>query len=131
MGTWGLKQFENDEALDFTNEVLVSGSDAVKNAIGVVAAFPEDSYLECPECNRALVAVELIAAAGGHPSSDLSDEMKNWVAKYGGEILSLKDSAIVAIERILRKSELLDLWTEGDELPQWKETVQDLLERLK
>ncbi len=131
MGTWGLKQFENDEALDFTHEVLVSGSDVVKNAIDVVVAFPEDSYLGRPECDRALAAVELVAAAGGHPSSDLSDEMKDWVAKNEREILSLKGSAIVATERVLRKSELLDLWTETDELSQWKETVQDLLERLK
>jgi len=140
MGTWGLKNFKNDGASDFKLDVLEGDKTLVKNAIQQIVKLNESDYLEAPDCENGLAAIEFIAAAKGNPSIDFSESELEWISKNDllkhkkplfGKRINIIDDSLKVLERIVKSSELKELWEESDELDEWLEIQKDLKNRLK
>jgi hypothetical protein len=128
MGAWGFQAFENDDALDWLEELEAGGAEAVRQSLNAVA----DGYIEVPDGTVAVAAAEITAAAQGSPHGDLPEDVVTWVAAHGAE-LTAGDAqlALEAVERVAgEESELAELWDEADEL-EWKESLDNLSERLR
>lgn len=128
MGAWGYLPFENDDALDWLDELDAGGVDAVRTAL----AKAGDRYVEVPEGAVALAAAEVTAAAQGYPLGDLPENVTDWVTAHGAEITAEDvEMALEAVERVAGdRSELGELWDGVDE-PEWRESLGDLAERLR
>jgi hypothetical protein len=130
MGAWSHTSFGNDDAMDFIEEVEADGEAAVANAFEVVIHLADDDYLEAPDACVAIAAGELVAAALGKPSADpLPPAAKAAVKKIKTQ-KTLRGAAHKAICRVLVASELQEVWAETDEYGLWRDSVQDLIERL-
>jgi hypothetical protein len=145
MGTWGVGAFENDGASDWAMELEDSSSSApIKRAIARIAktsprrgtaqrsgAPPRlpPTQVDLDDAIEALAAAELIAAARGHASPRIPDELTAWIAArtYAPDE-KLTTAAIVAVQRIADNSELKSEWN-GDNA--WQREQQRLVERLR
>ena len=125
MGTWGYKHFENDDAADFVQQLEEEGIIKIYEAILYVSGLPETEYLEAPECQQALAAMEYVAAAKGNPSPDFPEEARKWMKEKNVEDIlegetkagylshvDITEVSLKAIERIETNSELQELWEE-------------------
>ena len=132
MGTWGMRNFENDEALDWVGELICShGTDAVYKSLDAVLQQGASEYLEAPDCCRAMAAAEVVAAARGRSASDLPEEVFRWVQSNLRQVpADLLERGRQAAQRIGSTSELRDLWEESSELVAWEGVVNDLQSRL-
>ncbi|MGF2412819.1 DUF4259 domain-containing protein [Ferruginibacter sp.] len=143
MGAWEIGNFGNDDAMDFVADVIDNGKQEILNAIQKIFNAAPTEYLEAPDCSIALAAIEFIAAAKGNAAADFPEEAIAWLSE--NEILPFKSKGILgfgsketdiitisqqAIERIINKSELLELWQEAKESNEWLDTVKDLKKRI-
>ncbi|MCA0393671.1 MAG: DUF4259 domain-containing protein [Proteobacteria bacterium] len=129
-GTWGVGQFDNDEALDRSSDWAEAESTSVVQR--ALEAIEGSTYIEAPEAMTALVAAEVVAAAAGHPSPDLPDDLNAWIARQSApELIALIPSAKSVISRIVspEDSELYELWADAD-LSEWLAAVAELSDRL-
>lgn len=128
MGAWGYLPFENDDALDWLDELEGGGADVVRAAFAKV----NGSYIEAPEGSIAIAAADITAASQGSPSGDLPENVADWVTSHGAELTAEDvELALEAVERVAgEKSELAELWDDADE-PEWRENLEDLSERLR
>lgn len=134
MGAWGVGPFDNDDASDFADSV------AEKNDLAVIeAAFDKvlgatSEYLEAPIASEAIAGAEILALLLDRPSADTEypEEIDEWTAAskhMPSDALIAK--ARNALDRILAPpSELLELWSESDDLATWKTSVEDVKRRL-
>lgn len=126
MGAWGPGSFDNDDALDWLDDLVDGASDAIRAALEATDA----EYLEAPDASSALAAAEVVAAAAGRPAADLPGEVSEWLEEHGTrQAAALAPLARRAVERVRRDSELKELWEEGDP-SEWLAAVDGLLERL-
>ena len=139
MGAWGVKNFDNDGAADFAHDVYDSGKKVIKKSF-LKIVDSKDDYLDASDCEEALAAAEIVAAAKGKPSEDLPKEMKKWLAK--NDVLTFKKSlfskkvdivnlAEQSVNKIITYSELKELWEETDDFETWNNIQADLIKRLK
>lgn len=129
MGAWGIKNFENDTAMDWVSEFNESPSLSFLEKT-LNKAF-NDEYLEADDACEILATAEVLAAIKGKPGIDFPEEINsNSLAIPDTGILIPK--AIKAIEKILTagESELLELWNEGNETEEWENVLADLKLRL-
>ncbi|GGI01400.1 hypothetical protein GCM10007170_40750 [Arthrobacter liuii] len=128
MGAWGYLPFENDDALDWLEELEAGGADVVRKAL----AKAGDRYVEAPDGAMALAAAEVAAASQGNPLGDLPENVTDWVTAHGAELTAEDvEMALEAVERVAGdESELAELWDDADE-PEWRESLDDLSERLR
>ncbi len=128
MGAWGYLPFENDDALDWLEELEAGGADVVRKAL----AKAGDRYVEAPDGAVALAAAEITSASQGNPLGDLPENVTDWVTAHGPEITAEDvEMALEAVERVAgEQSELAELWDDADE-PEWRESLDDLSERLR
>lgn len=128
MGTWGFLPFENDDALDWLNELEAGGAEVVRGALANAGA----GYVEAPEGSVAIAAAEITSASKGNPPGDLPEDVASWVTAHGAE-LGAEDVqlALQAVTRVAgEESELAELWDDADE-PEWRESLGELSERLR
>jgi len=134
MGAWGAGSFDNDTACDWSYglEEVNDLSLVVKTLSQVLDT--QDEYLDADLGSEALGACEVIARLKGHwgPRNPYTETVDKWVEAH--PIVVSPDhlqSAVAAIERILRPpSELLDLWQEGDGA-EWRKAVEELRSRVQ
>lgn len=128
MGAWGCLPFENDDALDWLEELEAGGAAVVRKAL----AKAGDRYVEAPDGAIALAAAEVTAASQGNPLGDLPENVTDWVTVHGPEITAEDvEMAVEAVERVAgEKSELAEMWDDADE-PEWRESLDGLTERLR
>ncbi|MHC6230723.1 DUF4259 domain-containing protein [Arthrobacter sp. MMS24-T111] len=128
MGAWGYLPFENDDALDWLEDLESGGAEVVRSAL----AKAGDRYVEAPEGAIAIAAAEVASASRGNPLGELPENVADWVAARGAEITA--DDVEMALEAVQRvageQSELAELWDDADE-PEWRESLDDLVERLR
>ena len=132
MSAWSPGNFDNDDALDWLDDLCDSGDEfAVGAALNVVADWPAGEYLEAIDCSIALAAAEMVAAALGVPPADLPQEAEEWLERvapeYGRQEVTL---ARRAIARIKASSELKDLWKDSNGYEEWLAVVDNLERRL-
>jgi hypothetical protein len=132
MGAWGHGSFENDSALDWVEHAFKpGGAAAVEAALRFAAESAEDAYLDVDEASAAVAAAELVAAARDGDLSKLGSA-RNYFAAQQQSLASahLLPLARRALERVLRKSELQELWSEGQD-KSWLNEMTNLLARLR
>jgi hypothetical protein len=128
MGAWGFLPFENDDAMDWLDELEAGDAEVVRGAL----AHAGDGYVQAPEGSVAIAAAEVTSAAQGNPPGDLPENAASWVTAHGLEIGPEDvELALQVVERIAGEdSELAELWDDADE-PEWREALADLSERLR
>lgn len=131
MGAWGAGAFENDDALDWLDEL--EGADdfaPIFGAIDTVLGLKGDSP-EAPEAAMAIAAAEVVAALDGRPHPELPEDVADWVAGKPKPIPRLVERARLAAIAVRDNSELRDLWAEPDaDFDEWKGEVDGLVLRL-
>jgi MoxR-like ATPase len=130
MGAWAHGSFDNDDALDLVDDFKAAKTwyPAFEVITSVIEA--EDGYLEAPIASKALAAAEVIAAALGRPAIKVPEELASWVASSKAPNRELVEKARRAVERVLRDSELKELWDESSDSALWHQEVEGLLLRL-
>lgn len=132
MGAWGIGTFENDDAVEWLDELQASADSSVLQTT-LEETEDGDEYLEAPEGIHILCAGEIIAALQGQSASDLPDEARDWVQKHKSlDVSSFIPIAIRKIDQVLDgDSELRQLWQENKaDYPAWSESVLSLKTRL-
>ena len=117
MGAWGHGSFENDSALDWVKDAFKpGGAAAVEAALRYAVESAEDAYLDIDEASAVVAAAEFVAAARDGDLSKLGTVRNDFVAhRQALTSPHLLPLARKALERVLRKSELQELWTEGQD----------------
>ena len=133
MGAWSKDSFGNDTACDWAYALKkTSGLNLVRETIQKVVDAGE-VYLEAPDAEEAIAAVEVIARLKGNfgERNAYTETTDNWVKAHPQQPpQDLVALAAQALDRILSPpSELLELWQEGDDFEAWKSSVLDLKSR--
>jgi hypothetical protein len=130
MGAFGISPFDNDDGLDFIAEIV--GAEDMNVIAQAVYAVPDadEQYVESGTATRALVAAEVLAAQNGNESGDVPDELQEWIQNQNDPDNALIVRARSAVRRVLRNSELRDLWQESELFPDWRDRIQYLMKRL-
>ena len=131
MGAWGSKTFENDDASDWLSGFESDGGPAVETALNAVLELDANDYVQSTEAACALAAAEVVAAAKDGDVSRLPEEYHDALREHRDELLDFGKPAQRALNRILRNSELKDLWEEQGDLETFQDEVREVIERLK
>jgi len=127
MGAWSHTPFGNDTANDWAYGLEeVDDLSVIESAIDAVLQNGEE-YLEAPEAEEAVAAIEVIAKLLGKGTQfdTYTEKVDEWVKRVG-KIPSpeLLQKAREAISRILSAdSELAELWEDSEE---WRISMQNL-----
>jgi hypothetical protein len=131
MGTFSFRNFDNDDAADFLADFADDPSEVVLLETLVTAA-EDDGSLDADVAAHALAAAEIVAAWQGQPAPDFPEDLRELADELDvSDEDELTELARRAVQAVLRHSELLDLWQDSKELPQWQAAQQDLLKRLE
>ena len=130
MGAWGAGSFENDDAMDWVGSLAEGSGDTVLREAFASVAVTDDRYLQAGDCAIAIAAAEAVAAARGRPTGSLPEEVTAWVQKKPAVSADLLGLAKAAVDRVVRKSELQELWDESDSADDWRTAMTDLRGRL-
>ena len=130
MGTWSHEPFGNDTANDWAYGLEeTKDMSFIESALDRVIEQSGD-YLEAPEAEEAIAAIEVIAKllGRGSQSDAYTEKVDEWVASITEKPnVELLQKAQRVIARILAEdSELLDLWQEGDEPQLWTASMDHL-----
>jgi Domain of unknown function (DUF4259) len=122
-----------EDASDGVCEFERDGVAAVESALRQVAGLGDDDYLEAPEASQAIAAAKIVAAARDGDLSRLSAPARDAFPGRQQAVAgaSLSELAVQAVERVLRQSELKDLWEEADDGEAWSQDVAARLARLR
>lgn len=126
MGAWGSGVFDNDCSEDWLDAFLEEpGRSRIHEAFEELRESGTDDFDACCE---ALAAAEVVAALNGKPAGELPEELTEWLRKAAfAPSKTLYSHAAVAVSKILKNSELAELWGEDES---WRRNVEDLLRRL-
>ena len=124
MGAWGPGPFENDDACDWSYQLLDGGGVEVLSSTLDVAPGTT-----APEADEAVAAIAVVVASQG-VSVDLSPDVAGWLnAADRHAFVLLAPRAITAIDALLADSELAELWGESgdsiwqDQLREWRDAL--------
>lgn len=119
MGTWSVKPFGNDTALDWLNELKKSrnGSSIITNAIeSIIDKYDGTSG----KAEEAMAAISIITASINDPVKGTNTDAKTWIITSGFvPDFPLIEKAISALNIITTDSELFELWSETSSLATW------------
>lgn len=130
MGTWSIKPYGNDTALDWFSDLQSSknSSEFLASTIqNVLKEFDGDSYV----AEKAVAAVALVSAAASDPVRGISQEVKSWISTSGFvPSMELVENSAHALDVITKESELYDLWAETSSLDSWLKNVASIKAKL-
>lgn len=134
MGSWSIKPFGNDSALDWLSGVQKSKDG--KEIISIAVESIINGYDGCAtKAEEAIAAISIISAATNDPVKGTSQDAKSWVNISGFvPTFDLIDKALSALEIVTTDSELYDLWAESNSLKTWLkdiEKIKSVLEKSK
>ncbi|MBL8616038.1 MAG: DUF4259 domain-containing protein [Deltaproteobacteria bacterium] len=128
MGAWGTGSFENDDALDFLAGLEEEQDlEVVEDAIDAVI---DVDYVDSDAASAAVAAVEVVAAMLGKAAPRLPKEIAAWARSQGAPEAELVDAAKKALDVVLNKSELRNLWDDSEDADRWAEVIKGLAARL-
>ena len=150
MGAWDAGSFQNDTALDWVGNVCEGGDVAmVRVALSrvmeerrsvrpslvarLLGRRPAEPYLDVRVASEGLAAAEIAAFWLGHPAPGFPEYLANWASRHSDALSpEFIASARQAVSTIKTKSELKDLWEEGDGIvaDKWHNAMADLERRL-
>lgn len=133
MGTWGIGSFENDIALDWA-EMLMEEGDCELILLALKEIINEEDYIEVPECCEALAAVDVLGALKNQSFERLPKEFGDWLEQKSkvDEAFTNWDRPIYELgirvaEKILAESELLEVWSDSDDLEEWQAEIRRII----
>ena len=132
MGCWDIGPFENDSAGDFVAAVCDGGGlAAIEDAFDHVLEAGSE-YLEAPTAEEAVAAVAIVARLKDGVPLLKETALEAWIVQERPSVSpGLIAKACDALRRVMTApSELLELWQEGEEFPDFKAGIDDLLRRL-
>jgi hypothetical protein len=129
MGAWSHEPFGNDAAGDWAHRLFESDDlSYIETTLDKVSE--QSSYLEAPDAEEAIAAVEVLAKAlgKGTQSGGYTEEVDAWVAALKEKpSIDLLQKADRVLRRIVSKdSELLELWSESAEEHFWRSSIAAL-----
>lgn len=126
MGAWGGGGFENDTALDFALTI-----EALADIAAPLEDLPADPMeeIDADLACRVIAAAECLAAMMGRPATDLPEDLAPKLAGLGAPPVDLVEKSKDAVSRVLRLSELTELWAEADPAP-FNLAITSLIDRL-
>ena len=129
MGAWDEKNFGNDSAMDWVNEF--EENPAIELLIDTLQELVDaDDYIDMDIASEGLAAAEIVAALKGKSSTDLPETISLLIEKISF-IDGLDTLAIKAVNKAKSEnSELMGLWSEGEDGDKWITIQNDLIERL-
>jgi Domain of unknown function (DUF4259) len=135
MGAWDVGTFDNETACDWAFELEDTGDLSLVQATVEAVLEVGDGYLAADLGCEALAAGEVIArllGSGGERNAH-TRTIDEWVEAHPiTPSTHLVAQAVSAIDRIVSPdSELLELWTESNDLEKWRAVVADLRARLR
>ena len=132
MGAWGPESFDNDDALDWLDELVSAKDDGpIRSALGAVLGQHRGTYVEAPAASRAVAAAEVIAASIDLSTARVPREVVDWLDRQTELIVGdMRDVASEALARVEADSELQELWEESDSANAWHEAMESLKSRL-
>ncbi|MFL9925627.1 DUF4259 domain-containing protein [Herbaspirillum lusitanum] len=135
MGAWSHESFDNDDACDFSSDLLdTEDLSIVEDAFNIVINST-GAYLEAPDAARAIAAAEVLARLQGNwgVRNAYTETVDTWVAQVKvAPDEAIRQKALQAIDRTLEQpSELLDLWQESGKQESWIAAVNDLKQRVQ
>ena len=133
MAAGGYTTFENDDATDWLDGFGSDGASAAQVALETVTGLDPLDYLEATEAAHALAAAEMVAAARDGDTSRLPKDAVARLQDNAAKINAAKllSPARRAVSRVLKNSELKELWEDSADAEDWEVDVRELLERLK
>jgi len=130
-----ISNFDTEVASEFITEISMNGYGLI--GIAIERLLDEDIRASLTECEEAIVASEMVAAAIGNPSIAFPEDATEWLAMYlpkgsleNIEVCKLAVSAADAIDKIMADSELRDLWDENPDFDEWFQLQVDLQKRI-
>lgn len=128
MGAWSHEPFGNDTAGDWVYDLEDAiGLGFLEETLDNVL-LEDEEYLEAPEAEEALAAVEVLVHLVGKGAGfeKLPEAAATWVAactvKPGKPLIQ---KALAALERIgSEDSELRELWEESEDFEAWKTSLE-------
>lgn len=129
MGAWSHEPFGNDTAGDWVYELEDAiGLDFLEQTLdNALGEDEDDGYLEAPEAEEALAAVEVLVHMVGKGAGfeKLPEDVATWVAacteKPGPPLIQKALSALARIGS--DESELRELWEESEDFEAWKKAI--------
>lgn len=130
MGAWGSGSFENDAAMDWAGSVQsVEDLRAPFERLETLGGAEVDADL----ASEVIAAAETVAMLMGRRSRDFPDELAQRLGDAGEPEADLYHSARDALTRVMRKSELAELWEETAQesgTNEWLAELTRLIDRL-
>jgi len=130
-----ISNFDTEVASEFITEIYMNGYGLI--GIAIERLLDEDIRASLTECEEAIVASEMVAAAIGNPSIAFPEDATEWLAMYlpkgsleNIEVCKLAVAAADAIDKIMADSELRDLWDENPDFDEWFQLQVDLQKRI-
>jgi len=127
MGAWSHEPFGNDTAGDWAFELLETSDLSLIQATLEKVIKESVEYLEAPEGEEAIAAIEVLAKINGKgtQSDSYTEEVDSWIEKHNFNVSAeLRIKALQVLDLVCTdKSELSELW-EGQE--EWKESIEKL-----
>ncbi len=132
MGAWGTGAFDNDSAGDFTDAVCEGGGLAALQDAFEHVLEAGDEYLEAPTAEEAVAAAAIVARLKDGAALPGEDKIEAWIAQdRPAASPDLIAKARDALRRVLADpSELMELWSESEEFPDFEAGINELLRRL-
>jgi len=131
MGTWNAKPFGNDAALDWLAQLDKANDESIiKQTLEAVTL--SEVPLEAGKCEEAIATAAVVEAARRQPIGKLPKEAKAWVVEHGfvPSDLLIRE-AVAALQKIVKRSELNELWAEPASPNKWKKELEALQIRLR
>ncbi|QGX99012.1 DUF4259 domain-containing protein [Roseovarius faecimaris] len=122
MGTWDTGSFDNDAALDFLGELETPAEIAAMIRDGGQSADADTAA-------RVIAACDLVAALLGRPDPAMPEDILPRLGDAPHPEAALLAEARRAIAHLRARSELAELWADGDDAG-WQAALDDLLARL-
>ncbi len=135
MANTGISNFDTETASEFITDITLNGYGLI--GVAIERLHDEDNRATLTECEEAIVAAEMVAAAIGNPSNEFPEDATEWLAMYlpkgsleNIEVCNLAIAAADAIDKIVADSELRDLWDDNPDFDEWFQIQVDLQKRI-
>lgn len=135
MGAIGAGPFENDDALDFLDELEEAEQEARRTKVekALVRVVRASGYIEAPTMSEAVAAAAVVAACDDFESVVGERNVPRWLDEDPIEVDErLEELATQALHRALKSddNELWELWADGDGGERFATKVTHLLDAL-
>ena len=131
--SWGISNFENDSALEWAEDLVKANKVAlIAKELDTFNKNFKITETDMMTCNVALAAAETVAAIKEDPADDIPEALEEWLASSKAKAdETLVKSAIDAVNKICRGSELKEMYVGSQLYDDWLELQKELLQRLK